>query len=248
MLSITAVIPCNNEEENIEAALKSVQWADKILVVDSFSDDDTVKLAKKYTDWVVQRKYSSPADQKNWAIEQVKTEWVLLLDADERVTEALKNEIQQLLKNSPTADAYWIRRKNYFMGRRIRFSGWRNDKVVRLIRQSTCRYNDKQVHEEIKLEGIKVGMLQQPMLHFTFKNEEHFFKKQERYARWSAQDYDAKTPKVTWWHLYAKPFVRFIKHYILQLGILDGRQGFIISKYMAWGVYLRYQYLKKSRA
>lgn len=243
-MQISVIITANNEADNIEAVLQSVQWADHIMVVDSFSEDNTVELAKKYTPDVVRRVYQGPANQKNWAIPQARYPWVLILDADERVIPQLKAEIQNLLQQPEIPyDAFWIKRQNYFMGKKIRYSGWQGDAVIRLIRRDVCRYDDKQVHEEIETEGIRVGKLSHHLEHYTFKDTSHFVAKMTRYGVWSGQDYAAKTPRVTYFHLFFKPLFRFFKHYIFRLGFLDGKVGFIISVLMAWTVFLRYMEL-----
>ncbi len=240
MEKITAIIPCNNEADNIIAALESIKWADEIIVVDSFSTDETPELAKRYTDKVFRRAYKGPADQKNWAITQATHQWILLLDADERITEPLKMEILSILEAGPSFDAYWIGRQNFFMDKKINYSGWQGDKVVRLIHRDKCRYDNKQVHEEIVTENINVSILENKMEHYTYKNLGHFLDKMRRYSEWSAQDYFDKTPEVGWYHLVVKPFFRFIKHFFLKKGFLDGKTGIIISAIMAWGVFLRY--------
>ena len=246
MKKLSVIIPTFNESDNIRGVLESVNWADEIMVVDSFSTDDTLEIAKAYTDFTVQRKYTGPADQKNWAIPQVSHEWILLLDADERVTPALKEEIQGWLqKDEIPFDAFWIGRQNHFMGKKIRYSGWQGDAVVRFFRRDVCRYNNKQVHEEIITEGIRVSRLKAKMEHYTFKSTDHFLAKMQRYADWSAQDHLAKTPKVTYFHLFFKPFFRFLKHFVFQKGFLDGKVGLIISVIMAWGVFLRYVKIKE---
>ncbi|MEM6965301.1 MAG: glycosyltransferase family 2 protein [Bacteroidota bacterium] len=247
MLPLSVIITTFNEEEHIEAVLKSVEWADEILLVDSFSTDDTVTLAKKYHPKIFQRKYISPADQKNWAIPQATHDWILILDADERVTPKLREEITSLLRVPPPKDAYWIPRQSFFMGKKVRFSGWQGDQVIRLIKKEKCRYQDVQVHEEIETAGIIVGKLKNKLHHFTYKNRDHFLAKMLRYAEWSAKDHFEKTPRVTFVHLYVKPFFRFVKHYVIQLGFLDGEVGFAISKIMAWGVYQRYLKIKELR-
>ena len=247
MKPISVIITTLNEAHNIRGVLETVRWADEIMIVDSFSSDDTVALAKAYTDWVVQREYKGPADQKNWAIPQVSHEWILLLDADERITPELKAEIEDwLTKPEIPYDAFWIGRQNYFMGQKINYSGWQGDAVVRFFRKS-CRYNDKQVHEEIMTEGLRIGRLQHKMEHYTFRDSRHFLDKMYRYGEWSAQDYAKKTPKVTYFHLFWKPFFRFFKHFIIQQGWRDGKVGFIISAIMAWGVFLRYMKLVEGR-
>ncbi len=241
MLSI--LITTYNEADNIVACLQSVAWAEECWVVDSYSSDATVALATAQGATVVQRAYKGPADQKNWAIPQLSNEWVLVLDADERCSETLQKEIRSIIARNPPFDAFWIPRENFFMGQKIRYSGWQNDRVIRLIRRDVCRYNDKQVHEEIEITGIRVSTLSTPLQHFTFKNTSHFLEKQQRYALWSAKDHTAKTPRVGYFHLWIKPFFRFFKHFILKKGFLDGKVGFVISALMAWGVFLRYVHL-----
>lgn len=241
MRSLSVIITTHNEAHNIGQALASVKWADELLVVDSFSADDTVAIAQSYTDRVYQRAYQGPADQKNWIIPQASHEWILLLDADERVTPELKKEIQRwLAADHIPYDAFWIGRKNYFLGKEIRFSGWQGDQVVRFFRRDICRYNEKRVHEEIITEGIQTGLLKNKLLHYTYKDSAHFLEKIHRYAEWSAQDHEGETAQVNAYHLLLKPLFRFFKHYILKLGFLDGRTGLVVSSIMAWGVFLRY--------
>ena len=243
---ITAIIPTFNEADNIAAAIDTLHFCDDVMVVDSFSEDDTVKIAKKKNAIVHQRKYTGPADQKNWAIPQAKHKWVFILDADERVTPELAKEITTLLQEDAIAeDAFWIGRQSYFMGKKVNYSGWQKDKVVRLIRRDKCRYDQKQVHEEIDTTNIEVGILKNKMIHYTYKSTAHFMAKMDRYAKWSAEDHLAKTSKVTWFHLTIKPAFRFLKHFLFQLGFLDGRVGYEISKIMAWGVRRRYEYLSE---
>lgn len=248
MKKLSIIIPTHNEADNIQAAIESVLWADEIIVVDSFSEDETMKIAKAYTNFVVQRKYIGPADQKNWAIAQATHDWALILDADERVTPALKTEIQTLLQQEELPyDAYWIKRQNYFMKQQVRYSAWQGDAVIRLIRTEKCRYNNKQVHEEIETNNIKISQLNHSLQHFTFKNTSHFLAKLDRYADWSAQDHLTKTPKVGYYHLFIKPLFRFFKHYIWGRGFMDGKVGLIISLLMAWSVFLRYLKIKEIR-
>lgn len=224
----------------MEAAIDSVSWCDEILVVDSFSTDNTVALAQQKGARVIQREYIHSASQKNWAIPQAQNEWILLLDADERVTPALKQEIQQLLSgNDLSADAYWIKRQNHFMGKRIRYSGWQRDKVIRLFRRDTCRYEDKHVHSEIITDG-KIGKLKNALLHYTFRDMAHYLEKWDRYSTWSAQDAAGKTGTPNFYHFVIKPGFRFWKHYIIDLGILDGYTGFIVCSLAAKGVFMRY--------
>ncbi len=176
MEKLTAIIPTGNEEHNIVAAIKSVDFADEIMVVDSFSKDATVQLATPLADTILQREYENSASQKNWAIPQAKHKWILLLDADERVKEELKKEVLSVLESKINYDGFWIKRENYFMGKRVYFSGWRGDRVIRLFKRDKCKYEEKHVHAEIVSEG-KVGILKNRLTHNTFKNKEDYLKK-----------------------------------------------------------------------
>ena len=247
MEKLTAIITTFNEEHNIVEAIKSVDFADEIIVVDSFSKDKTVELAQPLATKVIQREYENPASQKNWAIPQAQHKWILLIDADERVTPDLRDEVQNKLKSTPQESGFWIGRINHFMGKRIRFSGWRGDRVIRLFKRDDCRYESVFVHEEIISEG-EMGSLNQKLMHFTFVNEIAYRQKLDRYARWQAKDYDSTTGTITIYHKLFKPVVRFLKHFIFQLGILDGKVGFIISINQANAVRMRYHYLQELRA
>lgn len=240
MHKVTAIIPCRNESHNIEAVIRSVLWCDEILVVDSFSTDDTVSKAEKFNCRIIQREYNNSASQKNWAIPQASNEWILLVDADERVNGLLKDEIQGILAQEDIQhEAYWIRRRNYFLGRRIRFSGWQGDKVIRLFKRDTCRYEEKHVHAEIIFNG-QAGILKHKLIHNTYKNIHHYLEKWDRYSTWSAQDAAEKNVRPTLYHFAVKPSFRFFKHYIIDLGFLDGIPGLIICALASGGVFMRY--------
>lgn len=246
MQKISAIIPTGNEEHNIIRAIKSVDFADEIIVVDSFSDDSTIELAKPLATKILQRQYQNSASQKNWAIPQAKHEWILLLDADERITPALAQEIKDILSVEPTESGFWIYRQNHFMGKKVRFSGWQDDKVIRLFKRDECRYEEKKVHAEIISKG-KLGYLKNKMYHYTFNNMQDYLYKIRRYAEWQSKDYDHKTGMLTPYHFVIKPIARFTKHYLLQLGILDGITGLAIASIQAYAVFLRYAKLWQLR-
>ncbi len=241
MEKLTAIIPTGNEEHNIREVLESVSFADEVMVVDSMSTDNTVEIAKEYTDRILHRKYHYSASQKNWAIPQATHEWILLVDADERVTPELKEEILAILKNPPTDDtvAFWIYRTNHFMGKRVRYSGWQNDKVIRLFRKSKCAYEDKMVHAEIIADG-NVGFLKNRFHHNTYISLDSHIKKLNRYATWQARDYDKKTGRLHIYHFVIKPFWGFFKHYIVQMGFRDGVIGLVISYMHSYAIWMRY--------
>ncbi len=238
---LTVIIPTKNEAHNIEDCLRSIRdIADEILVVDSYSTDKTIEIAQRFNARIIQREFGYPASQKNWAIPQATHEWILLLDADERANNALRDEIVTILKQSnQTQLAYWIFRNNHFMGKRIRFSGWQNDKVIRLFHRDHNRYEDKMVHEEIIPKG-KVGVLKNRLCHNTYTSFDGFVEKLNRYASWQAEDYNDKTGKLTAYHFILKPLFRFFKQYIIQQGFRDGIVGIIICYLAAYATFSRY--------
>ena len=246
MTKLTAIIPTKNEQHNILEAIKSINFSDEIMIIDSFSTDETIKLAEPLADTILQREYQNSASQKNWAIPQAKNKWILLLDADERATPELKEEVISIINSNTEYSGFWIKRQNYFMGKKIRFSGWQGDKVIRLFRRDDCRYEKKHVHAEIVSSG-KIGILNNKLIHNTYISKQAYLNKIERYAKWQAKDYDKQVQIITPYHTIIKPSIRFLKHYFLQLGILDGYVGFIISSYQAKAVSLRYKYIKEMR-
>lgn len=241
MKKLTALIPAGNEIHNIEEVISSVDFADEILVVDSLSSDGTYEKAVELADKVIQREYHYSSSQKNWAIPQAKHEWILLVDADERVTPELKEEILSILKNPPTDDtvAYWIGRKNHFMGKPVNHSGWKNDKVIRLFKRDFCKYEDKKVHAEIIAKG-KVGKLNHKFYHNTYITIDKHLEKMNRYGWWQASDYDKKVGKLTPYHFVIKPMWSFFKHYIIQGGFRDGVVGLTISYIQSYTVFMRF--------
>ena len=243
MEKLTAIIPTKNEEHNIRAVLDSVSFADEILVVDSFSTDNTVRIAQKNKKTTVFKntEHHYIAAQKNWAIPQAKHQWILLLDADERVTPRLHHEIIEILKNPPKDGtvAYWIYRMNHFMGKRILYSGWQNDKVIRLFKRDYCQYKNKMVHEEIIADG-KVEFLKGKLYHNTYITLNRHIEKLNQYSDWQAQEYNKKVNRLTAYHFIVKPFSGFFKHYFIQMGFRDGVAGLVISYLYAYSIWMRY--------
>jgi len=241
---ITAIIPCKDELPNIEACLDSLRAiVDEIIIAESGSTDGTLEFVRSLPDCrVIEREYVNPSDFKNWAIPHASHEWILLLDADERVSTELAQEITDLKQSilSETAlSAYWIGRQNYFLGRRVRYSGWQNDGVVRLFRRE-CRYEKVQVHEEIDMSEIKVGRLKNCLIHHTYRSFAHYFDKMQRYTTWGAQEAHARGRRGTVADLVLRPPMRFFRHYVLKLGFLDGLTGYILATLTGFSVLLKY--------
>jgi glycosyltransferase involved in cell wall biosynthesis len=236
---LTVIVPCFNEEENIQECLESVTWADEILVVDSHSRDRTLEIARRYTSRIIQREYINSASQKNWAIPQATHRWVMVLDSDERVSPGLRDEIRALLARGPDRDGYVLKRVNHFLGQRIRFGGWGRDRVLRLWDRTKGKYQDKEVHAEVDVAG-SVGELKHPLLHNTFKSWDSYLHKIDRYTSWGADEYLRKGRRAGALDLVFRPPARFVKRYLLQLGILDGIPGLMITGLDTWAVFVKY--------
>ena len=239
MERLTAIILTKDEIHNIELVVASVDFADEIIIVDSFSTDGTFEKAKSLDVTVIQREFKYHAEQKNWIIPQAKHDWVLIVDADERVTPELKDEIIDILKSEQKHAAYWIGRINHFMGKRVEYSGWRNDKVIRLFQRDLCLYEDKLVHEEMIAQG-SIGFLKNKLCHNTYISMDAYIEKMNRYATKQAEQYDTKTGSLTPYHFVIKPFWGFFKHYIVQSGFRDGVVGLTIGLIQGYVVYMRY--------
>jgi glycosyltransferase involved in cell wall biosynthesis len=238
---ISVVITTYNEAHIIGQCLAKLAWAAEVLIVDSYSTDSTVAIAKSYGARVLERAYQYPADQKNYAIPLATFERILLLDADEILTDSLIIEVIETL-NKDVKNAYSIKRKNYFLGKQVKYSGWQNDVVVRLINRDLHRFKDMRVHESIDIENRNTTQLNACMLHYTYKNTAHFLNKIERYAMYKATDLANKNTKITMFHLYLKPAMRFVRQYVFKLGFLDGNIGLVVCRLAAHEQFLRALY------
>jgi len=242
-MKLTAIIPTFNEEKRIRGALESVSFADEILVIDSLSRDRTADIARDAGARVIKHTFDNFSAQKNRAIEQAANDWIFVLDADERIPGKLQEEIKMLMKKQPEHEAYWIYRRNYFLGKEVRFSGWQNDRVIRLFRKQTCRYNHKPVHEEIETTG-SCGFLKNKLDHYTCEDIDQYIKKLDHYAQLQAEELFHKNATITPFHSILKPAFRFFRHYVLQQGFCDGYTGYTIARLQAYAVYKRYAELR----
>jgi glycosyltransferase involved in cell wall biosynthesis len=225
---LTALIPCKNERVNIRACIESVRSvADEILVADSGSTDDTLEIVRRIGDCeIIEREFVGYADFKNWAMLHASHPWVLIVDADERVTKELADEIRRVLADPPEdIDGYWIVRRSFFMGYEIRHCGWNTDDVCRLIRRDKCRYGDRLVHEEIDIDPKRAGRLKSRMLHYTIWTYDDYFEKRLRYTKLSALDSWRDGQRTGFVGLLLRPILRFLQLYFFRLGILDGLPG-----------------------
>jgi len=236
---VTALIPTFNEEEVIRDCLDSVRWADEILVVDSFSQDRTLEIARQFGARILQHEYVNSATQKNWAIPQAAHDWVLLVDSDERVTHELRDEIRAILAGSPLHHGYWIPRANHFLGKRMMHGGWETDKVIRLFRREHARYEVREVHAEINLPG-PLPVMRHPLLHYSFRSFSQYWRKIQLYSDWGSSQMWRDGKRAGWLSIAAHPLQRFLKMYLVRLGFLDGTHGLVLSMLGAFSVFLKY--------
>ena len=193
MTKITAIIPTLNEEIHIEDAIKSVNFADEIIVIDSFSKDKTLSIAKKMNVKIIKRKFDDFSSQKNFAISQATHPWIYILDADERVSPEVELEILEAVKNPKIFVGFYVRRSFYFCGRRVNYCGFQRDKVVRLFLKEHCQYKGL-VHERISTNG-KLGFFKHKIDHFSYRNYDHYISKMNHYASIKALDLHKKGKK-----------------------------------------------------
>ncbi len=238
---ITVIIPTYNEEKNLEDAIRSVLWADEIMVVDSFSTDGTLEIAKRYGCRILQHEYVNSATQKNWAIPQASHEWVMILDADERVTPELREEILRELEN-PRYDGYYIGRRNYFLGYPLNYGGWgpEEDRNIRLFKRDISRYEDKEVHADVIVSTGRVGQFKHPLIHHSYRTLKQYFRKMERYTDWAAKDIVKAGKRPNLFNLVLRPVGDFVKFYILKQGFRDGMPGLIIALLSSYYVMVKY--------
>jgi glycosyltransferase involved in cell wall biosynthesis len=240
MQKISAYILTYNEAEKIEAAVASVLWADEVVLIDSFSTDGTTEKAAALGARIVQVPFEGFGDLRNRAIEACTYDWIFSLDADERCTEDVRDEILSLLAAGPPLDVYRMPRRSYFMGRWIRGSGWYpNFRQPQLFRKGTMRYTLEPVHEGFEnLSGKPLGTLQNAIWQFPFRNLQEVLDKASRYSTLGAQKLAGK--RVTMASALGHGLWSFLKHYIFKRGFIDGWAGFVIALGNFEGTFYRY--------
>jgi glycosyltransferase involved in cell wall biosynthesis len=226
-LPISVIIIAGNEESNIEDCLKSVVWSNDIVVVNSLSKDKTVEIAKNYTTRVYLKKWEGYSKQKAYSLSLAKNKWVLSIDADERVTDDLKEELESILKSENTFDGYYVPRRNYFLGKQIKSCGWYPGYQLRLFIKEKTRLSNRKVHEEFLVAG-KLGYLKGDLIHFTHPSIEHIITKINEYSTLKAEE-KKLSKKAHWYSIIINPIIAFLQHFILRKGFTDGMYGFLVS-------------------
>jgi glycosyltransferase involved in cell wall biosynthesis len=236
-LSVTIIT--KNEAHNLPDALASVAWADEILVVDSGSTDETVAVARRFTDRVVSLDWRGYGEQKNHAASLAAHDWIMSLDADERVSEPLATEIQRLLSGAPGARGYRIPRLSHYLGRWIRGTDWYPDYQLRLYDRRHARWVTRAVHESVEVDG-PVRTLSADLTHHPYRDIAHHLETIDRYTTLAAQQLDEDGRRAGLGQLLVHPALAFLRNYILRRGIVIGRAGLIVSILNSYYVFLKF--------
>jgi glycosyltransferase involved in cell wall biosynthesis len=236
---VTAVIAAHDESANIEACIASVEWAREVIVVENDSLDDTIDRARGAGATVISPKFTTIGAARNHAIGRAKTAWIFVLDADERCTPELAEEIGEIVAQTGTTSAFRVPRRNYFLGKEIRHGGWGNDKPIRLFRRE-LRYNANLVHEHVDVTNGAIGEVRNMLLHYTYISLNQYFEKFDRYSRWWAEQNFAKGRRGSAGAVLFKPPARFTNMYLLKGGFRDGAHGLVLACLAAASVMAKY--------
>lgn len=240
MSTVTVLTLIPNAGDRLPRCLKSVAWADDIFcIVDSNTSDGSDDVAREFSNHVVEHKYNNKAEQCNWAIPQIETEWTLVLDADEWVSEELAQRIRDVIASPDSADGYRIKRLSYFFGKLIHHCGWDRDYNVRLFRTKKGRYREQWVHATIDVDG-RMGQIDEVMYHDDKRNFEEYFRTFQRFTTWSARDLLERGKHARLSDIVLRPVTRFLKMYFLRKGYLDGTHGAVLCGLAAFSVFTKY--------
>ena len=242
MNPLSVIIISKNEEVNIAECLESIKWAHEIIIVDAESSDNTVKIAKNFTKKVFVHPWQGFVETKNYALSKTSYDWVLWLDADERVTDELRDEIIQTLATSPYESAFDVARRAFFLGKWIRFCGWYPQRVVRLFNKNRANFSPVSVHEGLDVNGA-IGFLKNDLLHFTDPNIFHYMEKLNRYTTLASRDLHYKGRNFYLFGTIFRAEWQFFKMYIMRLGFLDGTHGLLLSLLSSYYVFTKYMKL-----
>lgn len=242
---LTAVVLTLNEADHVAQCVKSLSWADRVVVFDAFSDDETAALARKAGAQVMQKAFENFAQQRNAALEAVDTDWVFFVDADERGTGDLGHEVRHVIDNRPEA-GWYVPRLNYIFGRLTRGAGWYPDYQLRLFRQGKVRY-ERPVHEVAVVDG-PIGYLENTLLHYNYRDVAHFHEKQRSYTEYDARILHEQGIRPKVYTPYTQPLRHFWWRFITLEGYRDGLHGLRLSLYLAYYEWLKYRKLLRLRS
>jgi len=240
---LTILITCKNEEHNIQGCLESVQaLGDEILIADSGSTDRTLEIVRDFGGCrIIERaEYVSAGNFKNWAIPQATSPWILVVDADERVTPELFNEVRAIMASKPEFDGYRIRFRTIFLGQEIKHCGWNTNSGIRLMRREVCQYREMRVHSDVDVSTGKIGRIHGQFMHLTCPCFTEYLEKVNRYTLWSALSMYEKGKRVSMLGLLLRGPLRFLQMYFLRGGFLDGSAGVVVCGTTAYYNFLKY--------
>lgn len=239
MNKLSVMVNTYNEERNIEECLKGLTWADELVVVDSGSTDSTVAIANKYAHQVITIEPGDFATIRNAGLEHLTGDWVLIVDADERVTTPLREEIEKHIQSQTGYTGFMVPRKNLFMGHWIRYGGWYPDYVLRLFRNNRQHRFVGKVHEKVSLSG-NITKLKEPLVHYTYIGLEQYINKLNRYTTLSAQMMEEQGRRCTFFQLLIRPALEFLKIYFFKTGFRDGIYGFLIAYMSSTYIFVKF--------
>jgi len=245
LIPVSVVIVTKDEERNIKDALESVREFEDVVVLDAFSTDGTVEICRRYTPRVFQQEWTGYARQKQAAVDLAEKEWVLILDADERVTPELRRELIGKIGEG-ARDGFYLPRKNFFLGKWIRHSGWWPDYTLRLFRKQVSHVEYREVHEKVVVKG-SVGYLKEPVEHYTYRTIADYLRKMEHYSTLSANELFQRKSAPPLLSMMANPVYVFIKMFFLRQGFRDGMYGFILAGLYGYYTFLKYAKLWEKR-
>ena len=229
-----------NEESNIDRCLRSLDWADEIVVVDSGSSDRTIEICRNYTDRILHREFDSYIRQKNFAADHARNQWIFNIDADEEVSDPLREKITKTAVSGPgQKKAFSANRLTQYCGKWIRHSGWYPDRQTRLYDRESCAWCGDLIHERLKVEGAS-GHLDADLLHYSFPGISDHFTTADRFTRIGAEELRKSGIRKRLPHICLRTLFTFLKIYVLKKGFLDGWQGFSIAGFSAFSVYVKY--------
>lgn len=237
--TISVAIITLNEENNISRCLKSVRWADEIVVADSGSRDATVAIARDLGADVSEIEFHNFSQAKQEAINQCTSKWVLVLDADEEISLQLQNKIQSLLSKPDAADGYKIKRIAEFLGKKMHHGEWGSDYPTRLFRRELGEMDGARIHESVIVQG-KVERINEPMYHYPYSSMNEYSEKINRYSQLVAEEMVENGKTITFFDIFSHSGFKFLQTYILKAGFLDGKRGFLLACYLTHYVMLKY--------
>lgn len=238
MKKLSVTIITLNEERNIDRCLKSVQWADEIVIVDSGSTDRTLDICREYACKIIQTDWLGFSRTKQLAVDAAAHDWILSIDSDEEVTPELQKRIAEIIKQKNPPKGFRIRRCSYYLGKKIRHSGLKRDYPLRLFHRDFGRFNLKPVHEEIIVNG-EVGQIQEVLLHYTIPNLASHIRKIELFAELGALETQQKDAKSGVFKSFMIGLAEFTRIYFFHAGFLDGRYGLILAANSAFAAYMK---------